>query len=158
MARFVYRLQKIYELRERRVKEQEQKLIEARRAVQEKQSEIDAKKQEMKLVKENMLQASYLLMGDHDRYLFKSNQDLEQLNRELEQRKQRQREEAELLQQYQADLEALEKHKEKAKEEWQNEQKQKEIKQLDEVATQRFFRQGQINEEEALEDAENNWD
>ena len=151
MARFVYRLQKIYELRERRVKEQEQKVIEARRKVQEKQAEIEAKKHEMKLVRENMMQASHLLMGDHDRYLFKASQDLEVLHEELAQRERKLVEEGKLLQQYQAELEALEKHKEKAREEWQEEQKQIELKQLDEVASQRYFRQKAVEAEEEAE-------
>jgi len=152
MARFVYRLQKIYELRERRVKEQEQKVIEARRRVQEKQAEIEAKKHEMHLIRENMLQASHLLMGDHDRYLYKCNMDLDRMQEELVVRQKKLKEENKLLLQYQAELEALEKHKEKAQEEWQEEQKQLELKTLNEVASQRFFRQTQAKEAEEAEE------
>lgn len=153
MARFVYRLQKIFELRERRVKQQEQRVIEARRHVQEIEAAIEEKKNEIRLLRQNMLTAPHTLMSSHDEYIHKCNHDLDQLYDDLEAAKRRLREETQLLVKYQSELEALEKHKEKSREAWFEEQKRLEMKQLDEVASQRFFRAREADREEAYEDA-----
>ncbi len=152
MARFIYRLQKVFELRERRVKEQEQRLIEARRIVQEIEDKIEEKKNEIRLLRQNMLTAPHTLMGSHDDYIHKCNHDLDELAIALQQAEARRLEEAKRLIKYQSELEALEKHKEKTLEEWKEEQKKIEMKQMDEVAGQRYFRAGLVaQEEEALE-------
>ncbi len=152
MARFVYRLQKVFELRERRVKEQEQRLIKARRIVQEIEDKIEEKKNEIRLLRQNMLTAPHTLMGSHDEYIHKCNHDLDQLDIDLQEAEARRLEEAQRLVQYQAELEALEKHKEKSLEEWKEEQKQTEMKQMNEVAGQRYFRATLEAEEEAREE------
>lgn len=153
MARFVYRLQKIYELRERRVKQQEQRVIEARRHVQEVEAAIEEKKNEIRLLRQNMLTAPHTLMSSHDDYIHKCHRDLDQLYENLETAKRKLHEETQLLVKYQSELEALEKHKEKSREAWFEEQKRLEMKQLDEVASQRFFRARETDREEALEEA-----
>ena len=50
-----------------------------------------------------------------------------------------------LLIKAQAELEALVKHKERTHEEWLEEEKQKELKLMDEIAGQRFFRSKEAN-------------
>ena len=52
-------------------------------------------------------------------------------------------------------MEALVKHKEKAYDEWKAEEKRAEMKVLDEVATQRFFRNKLAKAVEDAEDLEN---
>ena len=149
MARFVYRLQKVFELRERKKKEQEQRVIEAQRRVREVEMAIEEKKNEIRMIRKNMLNSPHTLMAAHDEFLHHLNQQLDELHQDLALAKQKLDEERKLLIQAQAELEALVKHKEKAHEAWLEEQKRLEMKVLDEVAGQRYFRaqQEQLAEE-----------
>ncbi len=140
MAKFKYRLQKVVEIRERRVKEQEQRVIEAKRALAEVDERIAKQKREIKLAQQSMRTTSHMLLGSHDDFIHHGFEKLEALFDERKQAEQRVLEEAQLLTQYQAEVEALEKHKEKALDVWKEEEKQKEMRILDEVATQRYFR------------------
>lgn len=151
MARFVYRLQKIFELRERRKKEQERRVQEARARVLHIEQTIQAKKHEIRVLRQNMLTAPHLLMEAHDLFIHALNEELEQLYQSLEVAKRQLAYEKELLIKAQAELEALVKHKEKALEEYKEEEKRTEMKMLDEVAGQRYFRQQQ---EQQLEEAQ----
>lgn len=148
MARFIYRLQKVFELRERKKKEQEQRVAEAQKRVREIEAAIEEKKTEIRMVRKNMLASAHTLMLVHDEYLHLLNRHLDDLHQELEFAKQKLAQERKLLIKAQADLEALVKHKEKALEEWKNEEKRLEMKQLDEVAGQRYFRAQQSELEE----------
>lgn len=164
MARFVYRLQKVYELRERKKKDQEQRVVEAQAKVREVEAMIEAKKNEIRLIRQSMLNTPHTLFAAHDDFLYKLNHELDGLYRNLEMAKQRLAYERELLVKAQAELEALAKHKEKAYEEWQEEEKQQEMKMLDEVAGQRYFRAQQAalleeeEQEEEIEDEESDND
>lgn len=152
MARFVYRLQKVFELRERKKKEHEQRVAEAQKRVREVENAIEEKKNEIRLIRKNMLNSHHTLMSAHDDYLHFLNGELDQLYEDLELAKQQLAYERELLIKAQAELEALVKHQEKAKEAWLEEEKRKEMKQLDEIASQRYFRaQQEKMEEDQLE-------
>lgn len=148
MARFVYRLQKVFELRERKKKEQEQRVADAQKRVREIEAAIEEKKNEIRLVRKNMMASAHTLMLVHDEYLHLLNQHLDELHRDLEYAKEQLAHERKLLIKAQADLEALVKHKEKTLEEWKEEEKRLEMKQLDEVAGQRYFRAQQSELEE----------
>jgi flagellar FliJ protein len=152
MARFVYRLQKVYELRERKKKEQEQRVIDAQKRVREAEDAVQAKKEEIRETRKSMLSSAHTLMAIHDEFLHRLNQQLDALYEELEMAKRRLEHERQLLIKAQADLEALVKHKEKAHEEWLEEEKRLEMKQLDEIAGQRYFRAQQAKMEELLEE------
>ncbi len=152
MARFVYRLQKVFELRERRKKEQEQRVVDAQKRVREVEVSIEEKKDEIRDVQKNMLASPHTLMAAHDSFLYHLNGQLDQLHGDLAQAKAVLDHERQLLIKAQADLEALVKHKEKAREEWLEEEKKLEMKRLDEVAGQRYFRaQLEKAEDDALE-------
>lgn len=150
MAKFVYRLQKVYELRERRKKEQERKVAQAMDRVVKIEAAIEAKKNEMRLVRQNMFQAPTTLLESHDLFLQKLQEDLEQLKQELILAQQQLDYEKKMLIKATMDLEALVKHKEKTYEEYLEEEKAIEMRRLDEVAGQRFFRKQQAEIEEAL--------
>lgn len=155
MAGFQYRLQKVYEIRERKKKEQEQRVIVAQRKVKEIEDAIDQKKNEIRLLHQNMmasLATNHTMVDAHDQYIHKLNMELDELYIDLERAKQELEEEKKKLVKAQQDLEALIKHKDKMYEEWQEEQKQKELKQLNEIAGQRYFRAQQKALEEELED------
>jgi flagellar protein FliJ len=154
MARFVYRLQKVYELRERKKKEQERRVQEARARVLQIEQDIQAKKHEIRVLRQNMMTAPHVLLEAHDIFIHNLNEQLDQLQRDLEIAKQQLEYEKQLLIKAQAELEALVKHKEKAYEEYLEEEKAIEMKRLDEVAGQRYFRaQQEQAAEEALEEA-----
>jgi len=151
MARFVYRLQKVYELRERKKKEQEQRVIEAQRRVRDTEIAIEDKKNEIRTARKNMLTSPHTLMAAYDEFLHLLNQHLDELYEDLQHAKDALHHEQELLRQATAEMEALVKHKEKAREEWLEEEKRLELKILDEVAGQRYFRaQIAALEDEAL--------
>lgn len=148
MAKFKYRLQKVVEIRERKVKQQEQKVIEARLQVQEVEQRVAQKKHEIYSAQEHMKTAAHTLMEFHDRFIHRCHQELEELAIEKQEKEAYLLEQSKLLVRYQADVEALVKHKEKALEEWKEEQKRAEMKILDEVASQRYFRSQQEAEDE----------
>ena len=148
MARFQYRLQKVFEMRERKKKEQEKKVAEAQKRVREIETKIEEKKNEIRLVRQNMLSAPHTLMQSHDDYIHYLNEQLDELYNDLELAKQDLAYQRQLLIKAQAELEALVKHKEKVYEEWMEEEKRSEMTQLDEVAGQRYFRAQQEQAEE----------
>ncbi|WP_303673030.1 flagellar export protein FliJ [Vampirovibrio chlorellavorus] len=155
MARFVYRLQKVFELRERRKKEQEQRVLDAQKYVREVEMAIEEKKDEIRDVQKNMLASPHTLMAAHDSFLHHLNGQLDQLHGDLNYAQSELEYERQLLIKAQADLEALVKHKEKAREEWLEEEKKLEMKRLDEVAGQRYFRaQLEKSEEDVLSEEE----
>lgn len=140
MARFKYRLQKVFELRERKKKEQEEAVIRAKAKVREAEENIEAKKNEIRLLKQNLSTAPHTLMESYVNYIRVCFLELDDLYVRLQVAKDDLAWEMELLLKAQADLEALIKHKEKSLEEWKEEEKRLEMKVLDEVAGQRYFR------------------
>jgi len=140
MARFVYRLQKVFELRERKKKEHEQRVIDAQKRVREVETAIEEKRNEIRTVHRNMLASPHTMMAAHDQFIHHLNAQLEDLHLELARAKEALEYERQLLIKAQADLEALIKHQEKAKEEWLEDEKRREMKMLDEIAGQRYFR------------------
>ena len=152
MAKFVYRLQTVFDLRNRKVKTQEQRVVDARRVVREIQSAIEEKRNEIRLLGQNMMSSHYTLLETYDEFIHHCHEQLDQLHSDLEDAEEALSEERTLLVKYQAELEALEKHKEKALEEWTEEQKRLEMKQLDEVASQRYFRAQEARRLEELGD------
>jgi flagellar export protein FliJ len=140
MARFVYRLQKVYALRERKVKQQEQRVVEAQNRVNAIIADIEAKKNEVRLLAENMAQSHHTLLAAHDAFIHDLHQVIDRRYQDLAMAKQELALEKQRLVEYQAELEALVKHRDKQKEAWQAEQNMLEMKQLDEVGSQRYFR------------------
>ncbi|HEY9687189.1 MAG TPA: flagellar export protein FliJ [Coleofasciculaceae cyanobacterium] len=154
MARFVYRLQKVYELRERKKKDQEQRVIDAQKRLRDVELAIEEKKNEIRTSRKNMLSSPHILMAAYDEFLHLLNQQLDGLYEDLELARQALEYERQLLIKAQAELEALVKHKDKAREEWQEEEKRLEMKMLDEVAGQRYYRAQQVRMEEEADEAD----
>lgn len=151
MAAFKYRLKQVYNLRERKKKEQEQRVAEAQAKVRQIELKVEEKKQEIRTVRQSMLVVHHTLMPATDRFLEKLNEDMVFLLEDLQDANKELEFQRELLIKAQADLEALVKHREKMYEEWQEEEKKREMKQLDEVAGQRYFRAQQLQMQEELE-------
>lgn len=155
MARFVYRLQKVFELRERKKKEHEQRVIDAQKRVREVETAIEEKQNEIRMVHQNMLTSPHTMMAAHDQFIHHLNEQLVELHQELARAKEALEYERQLLIKAQADLEALIKHQEKAKEEWLEDEKRREMKMLDEIAGQRYFRAKLQEELDLAEEMEN---
>ena len=153
MARFVYRLQKVFELRERKKKEHEQRVADAQKRVREIETAIEEKRNDIRTVRRNMMAAHHTLLPLHDAYAHDLEEQLNALHQDLDAAKRALEFERRLLIKAQAELEALIKHKDKALEEWREDEKRQEMKILDEVAGQRYFRsrQGLLDEDTGLE-------
>jgi flagellar protein FliJ len=152
---FRYKLQKLYGMRERKKKEQEQVVQEAEAAVRKVQAKLNAKLQEQADVRQQRQQIDAMMLEGIDLYLQHLVVKIQEIQVEVDQAKQKLKDEEALLAQYHMELEALEKHKEKAKETWLEEEKAREMKVLDEIASQRYFRQMVERAAEEAEDERN---
>jgi flagellar export protein FliJ len=154
LARFVYRLESVYKLRERRVKEQEQAVLEAQQAVRNAEVAVEKHDAAVLQLRAEMQQADPMMYSTYDRYLHKMTLDRKQLVLNVRSAEEALEAAKQELQRVRQEMEALEKHKEQAKELWREEEKAIEMKQLDEVASQRYFRDQQSAAEEALLEGE----
>jgi flagellar export protein FliJ len=154
MAKFVYRLQKVFELRERKKKQQEQRVLEAQAALKAAELALEQHYQKAAELALFMKTAPTSMYQGYDNYKEVEKQQEDQLKLNIRMATDHLTHQKQLLIKAQADVEALVKHKEKAKEEWLEEEKYREMKQLDEVGGQRYFRQQQANALEALADEE----
>jgi len=148
---FVYRLQKILDFR---IRKKEEQLLAVQRAQQEltiAQQNIQKNNQEIELIKQNQRQANALMMESYDKYLhhlWEKGKQLEVIKQEKEEKLQ---EEIHLLVELEKAVKVLEKHKEKHRETYLEEEKALELKTLSEIAVQRHFQQTrQKNEDEEI--------
>lgn len=150
---FVYRLQKILDFR---IRKKEEQLLAVQRAQKELEiAELDIKKnnEEIELTKQNQRLADSLMMEAFDKYLH----HLWEKGKKLEEIKQEKlrilQEEIQKLVELEKAVKVLEKHKEKSKEAYLEEEKKAELKNLSEIAVQRHFQhtQEKIEDEKILE-------
>lgn len=148
---FVYRLQKILDFRIRRKEEQLLAVQRAQKELAIAEQNIIQNNQEIELIKENQRKADALLLESYDKYLhhlWEKGKELELIRQEKERKVQ---EEIQLLIEYEKAVKVLEKHKEKNKEAYLEEEKQQELKMLSELGVQRHFQHTQQNlEDEAI--------
>ena len=150
---FRYRLQKMLDFRIRKKEEQLQEVIKAKNEVDRIQGLIDANNEEISGVIYTMRNTSdFRQMDLYDKYL----KHLYEKGEELEKQKQEALQALEIEQQKlierEKEVKVLEKHKERAIEIYKEEEKQKEIKQLSEVAVQKYFQKSKERKEEEGED------
>lgn len=149
---FVYRLQKILDFR---IRKKEEQLLAVQRAQKElaiAEQNIVNNNSEIEATKQNQKHADGLMMETYDKYLhylWEKGKQLELIRQEKEQRL---REEIEKLVELEKAVKVLEKHKEKNKEIYLEEEKKAELKTFSELGVQRFFQHNQqkIEEEELL--------
>lgn len=150
---FVYRLQKILDFRIRKKEEQLLAVQKAQREVYIAEQNIKKNDEEIELTKINQRKADYLLMEAYDKYLhhlWEKAEELELIRQEAERKLQ---EEIEILVELEKAVKVLEKHKEKNKEAYLEEEKNLELKKLSEIAVQRHFQHTQEkNEEDILQE------
>ena len=149
---FVYRLQKILDFRIRKKEEQLLVVQKAQQEVYIAEQKIRENEAEIQQTIQNRKTADYRMMEYFDKYLHHLWDKADALEAE---RKRLQaildEEKAKLVKLEQA-VKVLEKHKEKQKEAYLEEEKAKELRQFSEIGVQRFFIQSREAEEEASEE------
>ena len=151
---FVYRLQKILDFR---IRKKEEQLLVVQKAQQEvflAEQRIRENEAEIQQTIENRKTADYKMMEYFDKYLHHLWDKADALEAERVRLQAILDEEKMKLVKLEQGVKVLEKHKEKQKEAYLEEEKAKELKQFSEIGVQRFFIQSREQKEE--EDAELN--
>lgn len=145
---FYYRLQKILDFRIKKKEEQLQAVILAQNEVARIQSLIDKNNIEIASTKENMRKADFMMLEAYDTFLKHLYDKADVLQQEKNHALDILEQEKEKLKELEKAVKVLEKHKEHAYEDYKEEEKNKELKVLSEVGTQRHFgKTRDLNEE-----------
>lgn len=153
---FVYRLQKILDFRIRKKEEQLLAVQRAQKELEIAEQNIRQNNQEIETIKQNQRQADSLMMESYDKYLhhlWEKGKQLEEIKQEKIRKLQ---EEIQKLIELEKAVKVLEKHKEKNKEAYFEEEKKAELKALSEISVQRHFQHTRqnIEDEEILRQIE----
>ena len=138
---FRYRLQKVLDFRIRKKEEQLLVVQKAQQAVYEAEENIRRNEEEIQVTKKGMRQADPMMYESYDKYLnhlWDKAEELEQIRAELQ--AQLEIEQQKLVKLEQA-VKVLEKHKERHREMYIEEEKKAELKQYSELGVVRFYRQ-----------------
>lgn len=145
---FVYRLQKILDFR---IRKKEEQLI----VVQKAQMDLSIAEQnilnnnnEIEATKQNQRQANALMFESFDKYLHHLWEKAKQLEIIRQEKEQRLQIEIQKLVECEKAVKVLEKHKEKNKELYIEEEKKQELKTFSEIAVQRHFQKTRQSEED----------
>lgn len=147
---FVYRLQKILDFRIRRKEDQLLVVQKAQREVNIAEQNIQKNNNEIEATKQNQRNANPLMMDSFDKYLHHLWEKAKKLEAIKQEKVRILQEEIEKLVEYEKAVKVLEKHKEKNKEAYLEEEKQIELKTLSEIAVQRHFQHSREKKEEEI--------
>ena len=149
---FRYRLQKILDFRIRKKEEQLQNVRIALAVVLKIEGLIERNNQEIASTRINMRQADFSMYEAYDTYL--KHLYVKGDNLEIDRQKAQEAldEEKDKLRELEKAVKVLEKHKEHSKEAYIEEEKKAELKQLSEVAIQKYFEKTKAKQEEELEE------
>ena len=145
---FVYRLQKILDFRIRKKEEQLLVVQKAQQEVYLAEQKIQENKAEIQQTVENRKTADYRMMEYYDKYLHHLWDKADALEAEKKRLEAILEEEQQKLIKLEQGVKVLEKHKDKQKEAYLEEQKAIELRQFSEIGVQRFFIQAREKEEE----------
>lgn len=140
---FRYRLQKVLDFRINQKEEQRMRVQKAQQAVYKAQQDIDNNNQLIVETKQGMRAADPSMYDYYDKYLkhlWQEAERLEQVRQELQRLLDI---ELQKLVKCEQNVKVLEKHKEKNKEFYLEEEKKEELKQFSELGVTRFFRKKQ---------------
>lgn len=146
---FRYKLQKILDFR---IRKKEEQLIVVQKAQQEvyiAEENIRKNEAEIQQTITNRKTADYKMMEYYDNYLHHLWDKAEALEQERQRVQAILDEETQKLIKLEQAVKVLEKHKEKQREAYLEEEKAQELKQFSEIGVQRFFIQSRENQEEA---------
>ncbi len=148
---FVYRLQKILDFRIRKKEEQLLVVQKAQQEVYLAEQKIRENEVEIQQTVENRKTADYRMMEYYDKYLHHLWDKADALEVEKRRLEAILDEEKQKLIKLEQAVKVLEKHKEKQKEAYLEEQKAIELRQFSEIGVQRFFLQSRERDEEESE-------
>lgn len=147
---FRYKLQKVLDFRIRKKEEQEAIVTKARQKLYMAEQKVEQNKQEIMQVSTARKQAEYTMMEYYDKYLHHLWDKAEVLENERKEAEQELDIEVKKLIKCEQNVKVLEKHKEKQKELYLEEEKKAELKMFSELGVQRhFIRAREEAEEEA---------
>ena len=149
---FRYRLQKILEFRIRKKDEQLQNVRKAQATVLKIEALIERNNQEIATTRVNMRKADFMQYEAYDNFLKHLYVKGENLEVDRIKAQEVLDEEKEKLKELEKAVKVLEKHKEHARETYLEEEKQAELKQLSEVAVQKYYERTKAQQEEELEE------
>ncbi len=145
---FVYRLQKILDFRIRKKEEQLMAVLKAQQAVHEQEERIRQNEAEIQQTIESKKTADFRMMEYYDKYLHHLWDKADALEAERQRLQAILDEEKQKLVKCEQEVKVLEKHKEKQKDAYIEEEKKEELKRFSEIGVQRFFiRNREENEE-----------
>ncbi len=149
---FRYRLQKVLEFRIHKKEEQLIVVQKAQQAVYIAEENIRKNDEEIRTTKLNMRKADPMMYDTYDKYLIHLYEKAEQLEAIRVELQKKLDEEKAILVKLEQGVKVLEKHKEKNREAYIEEEKKAELKTFSELGITRFFRQSQekIEEDEAI--------
>lgn len=145
---FKYRLQKVVEFRIRKKEEQLQIVIKAQAEVKRIEGLIEQNNQTIIKTRQDMRTADPMMYESYDNYLHHLYEVAEQLETQKQEAIAQLEHEKSILVEREKDVKILEKHKEKMKEAYLEEEKATELKRLSEVAVQKYFRKTQEQKED----------
>lgn len=148
---FVYRLQKILDFRIRKKEEQLLVVQKAQQEVYLAEQRIKENEEEIQQTTQNRKTADYRMMEYYDKYLHHLWDKADALEAEKKRLQAILDEEKAKLVKLEQAVKVLEKHKEKQKEAYIEEEKAAELRQFSEIGVQRFFLQNREKEEEEAE-------
>ena len=150
---FQYRLRKILEIRIRKKEEQLQVVLKAQEEVNRIELLIIENLEQIQKLNSEMKQADPMMYSWYDKYIKHLWDEDKKLNVQKQEAIENLNREKEILKVKEQEVSVLEKHRDKLKEEYLKEQKAKELKELNEIGSQKFFiRKREKDEEEALEE------
>jgi len=150
---FKYRLQKVLDFRIRKKEEQLRQVQKAKLEVDRIQGLIDENNKEIAGVIQIMRTTTdFRMMDSYDKYLKHLYDKGDELLKQKEEAEKQLEIEKEKLVECEKEVKVLEKHKEKMREAYIEEEKKAENKQLSEVAVQKYFQKTRQKKEEEGED------
>lgn len=149
---FRYRLQKFLEIRIRKKEEQLQEVIKAQSEVDRIELLIIKNNKDIQDTRVNMRKSDPMMYEGFDKFLKHLYEIGEQLELEKQEAIKKLEEEKEKLREREKEVNVLEKHKEHKREEYLQEQKALELKQLNEIGAQKHFAKTREKQEEEMLD------
>ncbi len=147
---FRYRLQKFLEIRIRKKEEQLQEVIKAQSEVDRIELLIIKNNKDIQDTRVNMRKSDPMMYEGFDKFLKHLYEIGEQLELEKQEAIKKLEEEKEKLREREKEVNVLEKHKEHKREEYLQEQKALELKQLNEIGAQKHFAKTREKQEEEM--------
>lgn len=147
---FRYRLQKFLEIRIRKKEEQLQVVQKCQEAVFKIEAEIAKNNQNIRDTRINMRKSDPRMYDGFDKFLKHLYEIGEKLEEERQSAIQELRKQEEILRQKEREVDVLEKHKEHKKQEWLYEEKMAELKNLNEIGSQKAFMRKRQEQEDLM--------